>query len=258
MNIMLSNVLVAAGLKSQLVKGLKGVKAHLTSESEEPPTRSSLLGDRGAARRAARGTGSQPWRGLNKAGRGLVGGASAEDGTRAENNGNADRPPGHDVARPVHTQCHAGETGGQRDQDRGERGNEPAAPKASSASVAALAFGSGGWPAASTPGHQRPFDSESPQFDAVAALDSHSPVPFTGEMIYPWTFRNRPDCARGARPRPTAPVPAPAARGTGPSSHSDGPFGVALPSRDCLPPVVVYTLTEAPYARTAPPVTEYP
>ena len=34
--------------------------------------------------------------------------------------------------------------------------------------------------------------AEFPQFDAAAALDSHSPVLFTGEMIYPWMFRTDP------------------------------------------------------------------
>jgi pimeloyl-ACP methyl ester carboxylesterase len=34
--------------------------------------------------------------------------------------------------------------------------------------------------------------AEFPQFDATAALDSHSPVLFTGEMIYPWMFRTDP------------------------------------------------------------------
>jgi pimeloyl-ACP methyl ester carboxylesterase len=34
--------------------------------------------------------------------------------------------------------------------------------------------------------------AEFPQFDAAAAVDSHSPVLFTGEMIYPWMFRNDP------------------------------------------------------------------
>jgi pimeloyl-ACP methyl ester carboxylesterase len=34
--------------------------------------------------------------------------------------------------------------------------------------------------------------AEFPQFDAAAALDSGSPVLFTGEMIYPWMFRTDP------------------------------------------------------------------
>ena len=32
--------------------------------------------------------------------------------------------------------------------------------------------------------------AEFPQFDAAAAVDNHSPVLFTGEMIYPWMFRS--------------------------------------------------------------------
>jgi pimeloyl-ACP methyl ester carboxylesterase len=34
--------------------------------------------------------------------------------------------------------------------------------------------------------------AEFPQFDAASALDSHSPVLFTGEMIYPWMFGTDP------------------------------------------------------------------
>ncbi|HUK69619.1 MAG TPA: alpha/beta fold hydrolase [Streptosporangiaceae bacterium] len=34
--------------------------------------------------------------------------------------------------------------------------------------------------------------AEFPQFDAGAAIDSHSPVLFTGEMIYPWMFGTDP------------------------------------------------------------------